>query len=168
MTSFRNLIRAGLVALSMACLSPIGALAQEFTESHLAAARAAVGSSPLSANFDSILPTLVQRVQDRLIAVRPDLHESVAETVQAVALRLVARRSDLDKAAALLWARAFTEDELVAINEFYSSAVGKKFLTLGAEINSSMRQARENWQSRVGEELLDKTREDLKKLGHEF
>ncbi len=168
MTSFRKLIRAGLVASSMACLTPVGAFAQEFSESHLAAARVAAMSSPLSGNFDSILPALVQRVQDRLISVRPDLYEAVAETVQAVALRLVARRSDLDNAAALLWARAFTEEELIVIGDFYTSAPGQKFLSLGAGLNASMRQARENWQSRVGEELLDKTREDLKKLGHEF
>lgn len=168
MTSIRSIIKYNLLVLAIIFLSPASASAQEFTESHLAAARAAATNSPISRNFDTILPGLVQRVQNRLISVRPDLHEAIAVTVKDVALRLVSRRSDLDAATALLWARAFTEEELVAISTFFESDVGTKFVALGSELRDSTLKAVDNWSSRVGEELLDKSREDLRKLGHEF
>jgi len=168
MTSIRCIFRTGLVASALVFFTPALAVAQEFTESHLSAARAAAVSSPMSGDFDGILPELVQRVQNRLISLRPDLHSVISETVHGVALRLVARRGDLDAATALLWARAFTEDELNAISGFFESPVGTKFVALGSELRSSMVQTVDNWSSRVGEELLDKSREDLKKLGHEL
>lgn len=163
-----NLVRTGVLVSAMLCLSPIHALAQEFSESHLAAAHTAATGTPLSGNFDTVLPRLVGSVQNRLISVRPDLHQEISATVQEVALRLVARRNDLDNAVALVWARAFTEEELTAIADFFASDVGKKFTALGPGIRTSTRQTVDNWSSRVGEELMDKTREDLKKDGHEF
>jgi len=111
---------------------------------------------------------LSQRVQDRLIRLRPDLHQVISDTVQGVALKLVARRADLDSAAALIWARAFTEEELEEIAAFYTSPVGKKFMEVSAKLGTDTVQVVQNWSNRVGEELLDKSREELKKLGHDL
>ena len=166
MTSIRNLFSAGLIAIACTAMAP--AWAQEFSESHLAAARLAASNTPLSKDFDTVLPLLSQRVQNRLISIRPDLHEVISKTVEEVALRLAARRVDLDNAAALLWARAFTEEELNEIAAFYTSPVGKKFVDLGPQLGQATVQTVQNWSSRIGEELLDKSREELKKQGHEL
>jgi hypothetical protein len=88
--------------------------------------------------------------------------------VQGVALNIATRRADLDSAIALVWARMFTEDELNQIAEFYNSPVGKKFVEMGPEIGATTIQTVDNWSSRVGEELLDKSREELKKQGYEL
>jgi hypothetical protein len=168
MISIKSLIRAGLVASLLASLPLAPASAQEFSESHLAAAKAAAISSPMAQEFNNLLPFLAQRVQNRLVSLRPDLHEVIAKTVQDVALRLAARRGDLDNAVALIWARAFTEDELNEIAAFYTSEVGKKFVSLGPSLGQQTVQTASNWSNRVGEELLDKAREELKKQGHEL
>jgi uncharacterized protein len=167
MTSIRTLIRIGLVVMAVVGLSTLSS-SQEFSESQLDAAKRASSSAPLSKDLDTVLPLLVQRVQTRLISLRPDLHAQITETVQAVALKLVARRADLDSAIALVWARMFTEEELNEIAEFYNSPVGKKFVELGPEIGAVTIQTVDNWSSRVGEELLDKSREELKKQGYEL
>ena len=83
-------------------------------------------------------------------------------------LSLATRRADLDSAIALAWARLFTEDELNAIAEFYSSPAGKKFAEVTPELSSITIQTVDGWSNRVGEELLDKSREELKKQGHEL
>jgi hypothetical protein len=168
MISIRSLIRAGLVASLVASLPVASATAQEFTESHLAAAKSAAVASPMAQEFNTVLPFLASRVQNRLVSLRPDLHEAIAKAVQDVALRLASRRADLDNAAALLWAREFSEEELTQIAEFYGSDVGKKFLKLGPELGRQTVQTVQNWSNRVGEELLDKAREELKKQGHEL
>lgn len=168
MISIRTLIQTCLIASTVACLSVLPSTAQEFSESQLEAAKRASTNAPLSKDLDTVLPLLAQRVQTRLISLRPDLHAEISETVQTVALELVARRSDLDSAIALAWARMFTEEELEAIAEFYTSPAGKKFVEVGPEIGSVTIQTVDNWSSRVGEELLDKSREELKKQGHEL
>jgi hypothetical protein len=168
MTPIRTFVSAGLVAVAIASLSAVPAAAQEFSESHLAAARLAAINSPLAKDLDTVLPLLVERVQSRLISLRPDLHEVIAETVQGVALRLAARRADLDSAAALVWAREFTEEELQTIADFYTSPAGRKFVEVGPRLGTATIQTVENWTSRVGEELLDKSREELRKQGFEF
>lgn len=166
-----NLIRAllftGLVALTIGCLSPVSS-AQEFSESQLDAARRASSAAPISKDLDTVLPLLAQRVTNRLISLRPDLHAEITQTVQDVALSLATRRADLDSAIALAWARLFTEDELNAIAEFYSSPAGKKFAEVTPELSSITIQTVDGWSNRVGEELLDKSREELKKQGHEL
>lgn len=166
MNAIRNLIRTGLIASMVVCLAP--AQAQEFSESHLAAARLVQAEAPLSRDFDGLLPLAAERVQNRLIQLRPDLHDVITEAVQSVALRLVVRRADLDNAATLLWARNFTEEELTQIAGFYQSEAGQKFLELAPSLGQGTIQIADNWTSRVGEELLEKTREELKKQGHEF
>ncbi len=168
MISIRSLIRAGLFASLIAILPAPSATAQEFSESHLAAAKAAAIASPLAQEFNTVLPFLANRVQNRLVSLRPDLHEVISTVVREVALRLTARRADLDNAAALLWAREFTEEELTAIAAFYNSPAGKKFVQLGPTLGKQTVQTVQNWSNRVGEELLDKSREELKKQGHEL
>jgi hypothetical protein len=167
MISIRSLIRTGLVATAIVSLSVISS-AQEFSESQLDAAKAASSAAPLSKDLDTVLPILVQRVQTRLISLRPDLHAEISSVVQDIALKLAARRADLDSAIALVWARIFTEDELNQITEFYNSSVGKKLVEMGPEIGATTIQSVDNWSSRVGEELLDKSREELKKRGYEL
>jgi hypothetical protein len=168
MTPIRNLLRAGFIAASALCILQTPTLAQEFPESHMAVAHLVAANTPLSKDFDTVLPLLSQRVQNRLISLRPDLHEVISKAVQDVALRLATRRTDLDNAAALLWARAFTEEELDVIAAFYTSPAGKKFVNLGPQLGQATIQAVQNWSNRVGEELLDKAREELKKQGHEL
>jgi hypothetical protein len=167
MTAIRTLIRTGLVLSAIVSLSALSS-AQEFSDSQLAAAQRAASSAPLSKDLDTVLPLLVQRVQTRLISLRPDLHTEIAATVQGVALELVARRADLDSTIATAWARIFTEEELDEIAAFYNSPVGKKFVEVGPELGAITIQAVDNWSSRVGSELLDKSREELKKQGHEL
>lgn len=167
MNLIRTLIHACLIASAIVCL-PVATFAQEFTESHLDAAKRASTNAPISKDLDTVLPLLAQRVQTRLVSLRPDLHAVINETVQNVALELVARRADLEDAIALAWARIFSEDELEEIAAFYDSPTGKRFVEIGPELGTTTLQTVDNWSSRVGEEMLDKSRAELKKQGHEL
>jgi hypothetical protein len=152
MKSIRKVFRAVVLASAISGLSVPLASAQEITESHLAAALLASRSTPALGNFDNILPFLAEQVQNRLIRVRPDLHKEIAAVVDDAAVKLVARRADLDNDVARVWARAFTEDELNEINAFFSSDVGKKYKEIAGK---------------TGQEIL-RTGAELKKQGFEF
>ena len=109
-----------------------------------------------------------ERIKSRLIRVRPDLHQEISATVEAIALQLTSRRQDLDEAVARVWAKNFTEDELVTIAEFYKSSTGQKFAEIGPRVIQESLKSVESWSTRVGEEMYEMSRESLTKQGFEF
>jgi hypothetical protein len=156
------MVLAGALVLAV---SASASSAQEITQSHMAAALAAVGATGGAKGFDNVLPNLANSVEQRLIRLRPDMAPKISAAVQATALKLVVRRKDLDTDVARLWARNFTEQELVVIGTFLKSPAGKKYQDLGPKLVTDTFQVVQQWSDRVGEEMLDKTKEELKKQG---
>jgi hypothetical protein len=166
-----DLRRAALVAaLIFVPLASTTANAQsdEISQSHLAAALDAVRNGPDARRLDDILPGLSLQAQNQLIQLRPDLHKEIIDAVEAVALKLAPRRADLDTDLARVWARNFTEDELKAIAAFYKSPAGRKLAEVGPKVIGDTVQATRQWSNRVGEELLEKSREELKQRNVDF
>ncbi len=166
MTLIGNFIRTVAVAAALVALPASSLLAQEISPSHLAAALDVIAATTATASFDTRLPQLADEVTNRLIRARPDLHQEIADTVQAVALKLAVRRRELDQDVARVYAKAFTEDELKTIAAFLKSPAGQKYQSDGPAVFRDTLQAVQAWSDRVGAELLDKTREELKKQGH--
>ncbi len=114
------------------------AFSQDVTESHLKAARAAVAAIHATDSFDNILPQAAAALEQQLIQKNPDMQELIAKTVSEKAMALAARRSDLEKEAAVAYAKVFSEKDLNDIATFYSSDAGKKLLErAGAGIGSA-------------------------------
>ena len=162
-------ILLGVAALVVAAtISSAPIRADEITPSHMAAALETVHSAKASKGFDNVLPLLSEKVQNQIIRLRPDLYKQITDVVQQQALKLVARRADLDNDVARIWAGAFTEEELKSITAFYKSPAGLKFVDVGPKVIGDSLQAVKGWSDRVGEELLEKSRAELKKQGVEF
>lgn len=161
----RALLVAGGIGLGLVSAA---AVAQDISESHLAAARAAVTSARTAEGFNNVLPALAEQVQTTLIAQRPDLHKEITAAVDAMALSLAVRRGDLDNDVARIWAKAFSEEELLAITAFYKSPAGTKLAEIGSQVLQDSLQVVQGWSQRVGEELLEKSREELKRQGIDF
>jgi hypothetical protein len=167
MSFLANLVRAGLVGVALLA-APSFASAQEISASHLAAALDVVKNAKASRGFDNVLPTLAGQVEDRLIRQRPDLHKEITAAVEAAALKLAARRADLDNDVARVWAKHFDENELKTISDFYKTSAGQKFAEVGSLVYAETLDAVSHWSDRLGEELLDKSREEIKSAGIQF
>jgi hypothetical protein len=167
MSFIGNLVRTAVVGVALAA-GPSLASAQEISSSHLAAALDVVHSAKASRGFDNVLPTLATQVEDRLIRSRPDLHKEIISAVESAALKLAARRADLDNDVARVWAKSFSEDELKVIATFYKTAAGQKFADVGSLVYAETLDAVKGWSDRLGEELLDKSRDELKSAGIQF
>ncbi len=178
MTSFRVLTGCAALTLSLMFAASVPARAQapaapaapaaaavEISPSHLAAALEVVITTRTGGNFDLVLPSLATQVQDQLIRIRPDMHTQITAAVDAMALELVTRRVELNNDIARIWALAFTEAELQAIAEFYRSPPGVKLAEAGAGVLAESVRIAQAWTERVGEELLAKSREELKRQG---
>ncbi|WP_181705269.1 DUF2059 domain-containing protein [Chthonobacter rhizosphaerae] len=166
-STFSRLGRVTGLALAVAVLAA-PTRAQEFSESHLAAARATMQAAKASEQFDTILPMLADQAKALFQRSNPALVQEIDEVVNQVALDLAKQRPQLDRELERAWAARFSEDELKEITAFYTSPVGIKFgQTMPVVIRDSMRSA-SIWRDTLSTELVTKAREELIKRGHQF
>lgn len=156
--SRRLAVLAGALALFVAAQP---AAAQDVAESHLAAARSAIAALKATDQFDSILPQAAQALKAELIQKNPDLQADIIAIVDQVAISLASRRGDLEREAALAYARVFSEPELKEVAAFYASAAGQKLLTDGPAIMRDVFRAAEIWQNGVARDLAMQVAEEL-------
>ncbi len=71
----------------------------------------------------------------------------MTEIVDGVAISFASRRADLEKEVAQIFAKVFTEEELIQIAEFYSSEAGQKFLKESPIVLREMGNAARVWAS---------------------
>jgi hypothetical protein len=164
MSFIGSFVRTAVLGIALSAGSSY-ASAQEVSASHLAVALDVVKSAKASRGFDNVLPQLAAQAQDRFIRIRPDMFKQIADTVEAVALKLAVRRNDLDTDVARVWAKHFTEEELQTIATFYKSAAGQKFAEVGSLVFAESLTAVQRWSDRVGDELIDNARKELKSQG---
>lgn len=157
---------ACILAVTMVFAAP--AMAQTPSASHLATAWAAVRAVGADYLFDQALPDIAGRLAAQMKDQRPDLADEVEAIIYDVALELVPRRLDLNNEVSLLWASSFTEDELEAIIEFYSSDVGVKLNQMFADMQQQTLQLLDAWYQRMMSEVRERTIVRLQQQGIEF
>ncbi|MER0239019.1 DUF2059 domain-containing protein [Fulvimarina sp. MAC8] len=105
--------------------------AQEVSESHLAAARAAVDAIGATDEFDNILLNAANQTKAEFIPNNPDLQSEISNMVDEKALELAPRRAALETEVARVYAQLFSEAELKQISEFYATDAGQKLIEVG-------------------------------------
>jgi hypothetical protein len=163
LNSARTWIATGAVATMLVMSHAAGA--QEISESHLKAARAAVGAIQATGDFDDILPQSAMALKNQLIQQNPDLQELIENTVNEKALAMSARRADLEKEAATAYAKVFSEDDLNAIAAFYTSPAGIKLLADGPIVTREVLKAAEIWQRGIVRDLAQEVAKVLVEKG---
>jgi hypothetical protein len=155
MTLKSSVRRAAIAVTAFALIAAAAPVfAQEnVSESHLKAARAALAAIGATEDFDGILPQAAAALKQELIQRNPDLQEIIIKTVDEETLKLAVRRADLEKEAALAYARVFSEDDLKAIAAFYITETGKKLLSDGPIVTREIFKAAEIWQRGVARDL---------------
>lgn len=150
----RHLHRAlGAIVISAALLSANAASAQEISAEHTQAARQALRALGATDQFDGILPGAAEQLKSTLIQATPNFQEVITETVDDVAVSLAGRRGDLEREAAAIYARNFTQEELEAIAEFYESSAGQKLMENGSIVTRELMRAAEIWANGIARDL---------------
>lgn len=139
--------------VGLALLSSNASFAQEISDSHLKAARAAVAAINATDQYDSILPEAATALKTQLIQKNPDLQEIIVAIVDEETIKLVPRRADLEKEAALAYARVFSEKQCNEIAAFYQSETGLKLLSDGPIVTRELIKAANIWQNGVARDL---------------
>ncbi|GAA3095657.1 DUF2059 domain-containing protein [Rhizobium viscosum] len=163
-----NIAGLGRLAAATIVLSGLAfgsaARAQEVSEEQLKAARAAMDAIGATTQYDNILPGLAERLKAGLIQDSPNYQDVITATVDSQALALAPRRADLEKEAALTYAKAFTVDELKAIADFYNSDVGKKLLRDGPVASRETAKAADIWAQGISRDLEKQSNAELSKV----
>lgn len=154
-----RLCLASVAVATVLIVPPAGA--QEISEAHLKAARAAVSAINATGEFDAILPSSALALKEQLIQQNPDLQELIENTVNEKALALSARRADLEKEAATAYAKVFSEEDLNAIANFYNSPTGKKLISDGPIVTREVLKAADIWQRGITRDLATQVAEVL-------
>ncbi|AXS40307.1 DUF2059 domain-containing protein [Breoghania sp. L-A4] len=160
-------ILAGVILAGCVATGPAAA-AEDFTESHINAARAAIISSNSIRAYDEILPVIADKTRTLFIRSNPALTKEIDEVTNAVALDLVSKRAELDTTVMEIWAVRFSEEELKAIAAFYTSPVGAKLAELRPEMNALSIGAAKQWGDALSTVMVGRVRDELKKRGHNF
>ncbi|MCO5066025.1 MAG: DUF2059 domain-containing protein [Rhizobiaceae bacterium] len=142
----------------------IPASAQDISESHLKAARDAVSAIQATSMYDNILPQAAFALKQELIQQNPDMQDAISKTVDEEALKLVSRRTDLEREAAQVYAKAMTEEDLRNIANFYNSDSGKKLLETAPIVTREVIKAADIWQRGVARDLAQAVGEKLQAL----
>jgi hypothetical protein len=127
--------------------------AQEISDTHLKAARGTIAAVGATNSYDLLLPAAAQMLMQELIQQNPDLTDLITTTVNEKALALASRRADLEREAALVYARTFSEEELNAIATFYNGEAGKKLLLQGPIVAREVTRAADIWQRGIQRDL---------------
>lgn len=159
-----GLAKCVAIAAPVFVISLAPSVAQEPSQSHLDAARAAISSTGTSAPLDNILPAMAEQAKSQLISGRPDIAATISDIVDGAAIALASRRGDLESEVAIIYTRVFTETELQEISAFYLSAAGKKLLAEAPIMERQIKQASQTWASGVRRDLSQTIGKKLREL----
>lgn len=173
----RVLFVAFLVALS-ALFAPAGAWAQdaaqedqsavqtiietELPPERMALAMKLVELSGTTRIFDTILPDIAEESKTNFIRANPQMQLGIIAVVDRVALTLVSRRPELNQYLAKVWASGFSDEEMQAMVEFFSTDTGKKFSFALPKVLAVQTAAAQEWGKSVAAELNQKVQEELR------
>ena len=137
-------------------------LQTELPPERLALASKLVQVSGVARVFDDVLPTIAEQSKNEFIRANPQMQLGIIAIVDKVAIQMVARRPELDTFLARIWASAFSDEEMQALTDFYSSDAGKKFAARMPAMLAVQTSAAQQWGKSVAEELNTKVQAELK------
>lgn len=160
-----NPFRLASIVMALSAMLVANSQAQEeVSDAHLSAARKAISAIRATDEFDGIISAAAAELKVQLYQKNPDLQPLISIIVDETALGLASRRTDLEREAALAYAKAFTEGELNDIATFYTSATGKKLIADGPIVTRELFKAADIWRAGIARDLAV---ESGKKIGEE-
>jgi hypothetical protein len=163
---------ATLAALVLACQVAVSSFASAaeapISKEQLAAARAAIEASHVTDGVDNVLLAVAQQAKTNFIRSSPSYSAQIEAAANKAAIELASQRVDIDRQIQQIWAAKFTIDELKAIATFYQSPVGQKLTRETGGLVAESAQALQAYQIKLSQDMVTKTRDELRKQGLPF
>jgi hypothetical protein len=159
-------LRARILALAFLALTcPAVAHAQAPDPERLAAAEEMMEASRVDRQFAQVIPLLLDRLKESFSRVAPERRAIIENVFEQMQSKFVRRRSELLDQIAVLYAQRLEAAEMRAVAEFYRSLVGSKLIDVQPEIMQESILAGQRWGARIGQEIEEEARRELKRRG---
>lgn len=157
-----------LTPLVLACqLFAVGALAQQPSAAAIALGRDLVEAKGANAMFEPIMIGMIEQTKAALLQTNPQLAKDLNDVATQLRTEFTPRRTEIVAEAGKYYAAAFTEAELKDLVAFYKSPLGKKMQEREpAILDQTFNFVQQQWGPRLGEEVMNRFRAEMKKKGH--
>jgi hypothetical protein len=165
--------RARVVALILAPLALISAFsaglvyaeAQKPAEAGLVAARELIVATGASKQFEAVVPMMVNQLEPLLLQMAPGKDKEIKEIMGLMVERFSARKSEMLELIAVIYATKLTEAEMKDLTAFFSKGAGAAFIAKQPDILKDSMAVGQQWGQKIGLEIEEQIREELKKRG---
>jgi hypothetical protein len=158
---------AYLAAVLLACNLLAGPVrAQPATPAALASAKELLELKGAAEMFDPVVTGVIEQTKGALLQTNPQLAKDLTDVGNQLRTEFGPRRGEIIEAAAKAYAARFSEQELKDVVAFYKSPAGKKMLQQEPLVLDETFGFVQQWQGRVGEEVMNRFRAEMKKKGH--
>jgi hypothetical protein len=144
------------------------ATAGEPTPSHLAAARELLQLNGIASSFTSSIPQFFDQVGSTLTQTRPELASDLSKVFNELKPEFDKKADDLTEKAAHLYATLLSEQDLKAIDAFFKSDAGKKYVQTQPDFMRDIVVIMENWRQQISTDMMTRVRVEMAKKGHQL
>jgi uncharacterized protein len=116
--------------------------------------------------FDPLVNGVIEYHRNLMIQTNPNLSRAIEQVAAKMINDMQSRRLELQQSLARTYAQHFTEQELRDALAFYRTPLGKKLVTQEPKAMEETMMAADAWSRKFAEEVVEKLRAEMKKLGH--
>ncbi len=158
--------RRVLIAVLLSLVVGHGAMAQPRpSDDAMAAARAFVAASGAAAQFNSVMPLMADQMSKAFRSLAPDRAREIEEAMAEVVKRFITRKYELIDEIAAIYADKLAVDDLREITKFYQTGAGRRMVEALPEVTRRAAAVGQDWGQRIGAEIANEMRRELKKRG---
>jgi hypothetical protein len=154
---------AALLIATVAILCP--ARAQTVAADRLAAAKEMMQVAKVERQLDQVMPLLLDQLRESFRLLVPDQRAVIDNVFEQLQAKFATRRSELIEEVAGIYAQRLDAQDMKAITEFFKSPAGTRFLEAQPQILQESIAAGQRWGQKIGREIDEEARRELKKRG---
>jgi len=138
----------------------------EPTPSHLAAARELLQLNGIARSFSASIPQFFDQVGSTLGQTQPELNADLNQVFIQLRPEFDKKAEELTDKAARLYAGILSEQDLKAIDAFFKTEAGQKYVQTQPDFMRNIVVIMESWREQLSTDLMTRVRVEMKKKGH--
>jgi hypothetical protein len=131
----------------------------------LTAAQELIVATGASKQFEAVVPLMVKQLEPILHQMVPGKEQEIKEIMSLMVERFSERKSEMLDIIAKIYATKLSEAEMKELAAFFSTGAGAAFIAKQPEILTESMSAGQQWGEKIGVEIEQQIREELKKRG---
>jgi uncharacterized protein len=159
------MIRIGLFSLLVILSAPLARAQVPPAPDALAAAKELVVTIHLDEQFSAVLPGIIKNLKPSIVQGRSEVDRQYDALVPIMLGGFKARISELSDAAAIVYARNFSTEDLRALTAFYRTPLGQRLLQKLPTVTQEIMLVGGKFGKSVAEDMQKRMIEELRKKG---